>query len=379
MFFISPCFKAQPLSCPLLFAFVLQCMFRLCIWHILERGLGSKLEPLVGVGPTTAFKLEVWATARASDGDFGVARGRTIALPSTVHQLFGSPTIPDSHKQWSPGAISARVAREARAVGFTWTDLPPTSVEPSASDGALPSAAASAPEPVRRGRGKRGAATVAKPKPKRKSHKTGIQGRAGLEIRRGPVPLDPTKSLLDARDDLLRKEGKPIPDRHGAVPRVLSQGTKRCRSEDPSSRAPAHASGEGEGEAEAMGGPPDRITHASGADGPSTDKRIRLEGAEEASPLAAGDMPDPVPGPSAAAAPAPGVHFAVAGTVNQRLEAYFLCMKKLFGVDAAAGVTWLSRCAAIFPAFARHNSGDRVLTNNVLESYHRWLKHEYFT
>ena len=140
-------------------------MFRLCIWHILERGLGSKLEPLVGVGPTTAFKLEVWATARASDGDFGVARGRTIALPSTVHQLFGSPTIPDSHKQWSPGAISARVAREARAVGFTWTDLPPTSVEPSASDGALPSAAASAPEPVRRGRGKRGAATVAKPSP----------------------------------------------------------------------------------------------------------------------------------------------------------------------------------------------------------------------
>jgi hypothetical protein len=69
----------------------------------------------------------------------------------------------------------------------------------------------------------------------------------------------------------------------------------------------------------------------------------------------------------------------VAGTVNQRLEAYFLCMKKLFGVDAAAGVTWLSRCAAIFPAFARHNSGDRVLTNNVLESYHRWLKHEHFT
>jgi len=37
---------------------------RLCIWHILERGLGSKLEPLVGAGPTTAFKLEVWATAR---------------------------------------------------------------------------------------------------------------------------------------------------------------------------------------------------------------------------------------------------------------------------------------------------------------------------
>ena len=112
---------------------------------------------------------------------------------------------------------------------------------------------------------------------------------------------------------------------------------------------------------------------------PSADERIRLEEPEEASPLAAGDMPDPVPGPSAAAAPAPGVHFAVAGTVNQRLEAYFLCMKKLFGVDAAAGVTWLSRCAAIFPAFARHNSGDRVLTNNVLESYHRWLKHEHFT
>ena len=63
---------------------------------------------------------------------------------------------------------------------------------------------------------------------------------------------------------------------------------------------------------------------------PSADKRIRLEEPEEASPLAAGDMPDPVPGPSPAAAPAPGVHFAVAGTVNQRLEAYFLCMKKLF-------------------------------------------------
>ena len=351
-------------------------MSRLCIWHILERGLGSKLEPLVGVGPTTAFKLEVWATARASDGDFGVARGRTIALPFTVHQLFGSPPIPDSHKQWAPGVISARVAREARAAGFTWTELPPTSTEPSIGGGALPSAAASAPEPVRRarGRGKRSAATVAKAKPKRKSHKVGIQGRAGLELRRGPVPLDPTKSLLDARDDLLRKQGKPVPDRNGAVPRVLSQGTKRYRSEDPSSRAPAH---ECEGEAEAVGGLPDRTPLTSGADGPASDKRIRLEEPEEASPLAAGVVSDPAP--SAGAAPAPSVHFAVAGTVIQRLEAYFLCMKKLFGVDAAAGVTWLSRCAAIFPAFARHNSGDRVLTNNVLESYHRWLKHEYFT
>jgi hypothetical protein len=61
--------------------------------------------------------------------------------------------------------------------------------------------------------------------------------------------------------------------------------------------------------------------------------------------------------------------------MSERLDAYFTCMKKLFGVDAAVGVTCLSRYAAIFPAFSAHDSGDKVL---ILESYHHWLKQDYF-
>ena len=346
---------------------------RLCIWHILERGLGTKLESLVGVAATKAFKLEVWATARSSDGDFGVGRGRAIALPSVVHKLFGSPPIPAANAAWSPNAISARLTTEARAAGFVWSPAPGAApVAPPAHAGAAPSPGAtggSVPVPPSTAAlGSTGSQSKRKPstsasvsvakKRKRKSRQTGLQGRALLTSRQGPAPLDPTVGVLAHRDAAFRQMGQPVPA--GAqgwpapmVPMVALEGPKRPRAVEP--QQPSRGTG--------VPDPED--------DRPGCEKRVRLgEPGEEASLPQAAQVVPHVAGPE--------VFFAVAGTVSERLEAYFTCMKKLFGVDAAVGVTWLSRCAAIFPAFSTHDSGDRVLTNNVLESYHRWLKQDYF-
>jgi hypothetical protein len=355
-----------------------QLLSRLCIWHILERGLGTNLEHLVGSGPTLAFKLEVWATAKASAGDFGVARGRAIALPSTVHRLFGSPAIPASDIAWAPGNISARLTAEATDEGFVWSPAPAPAPTPGAgpeglaSTAAGPSAAATLPRPSshRRARPKTakkvpasGGARATKKKPKRKSHPVGLQGRALLHAQRGPAPLDPQLSILDHFDARCRQLGQPVPNRGAVVAIVLpSQGSKRPLQ---AAESPPD-SGEGEG------GPSSDMGSVAG----TKEKRARLvEPARDAPvPLIPLVVEPTVAGASA------GVHFPVQGSVSvaDRLEAYYLCMKKLFGVDAADGVTWLSRCAAIFPAFSKHDSGDKVLTNNVLESYHYWLKHVFF-
>ena len=330
----------------------------------------------MGFGPTLAFKLEVWGTAKASAGNFGVARGRAIALPFTVHRLFGSPAIPASDMAWAPGNISARLTAEATDEGFVWSPAPAPA--PAVGPGGLtsttggPSAAATLPRPSSRGRSRPKTAKKApaslgtgatRKKPKRKSHPVGLQGRALLQAQRGPAPLDPALSVLEHFDARCRQLGQPVPDRGGVVAVVLpSQGSKRALQ---AAESPPD-SGEGEG------GPASDMGPVAGTE----EKRARL-GEPAGHPLVS---PIPLVAVPAMGGAAVGAHFPVQGSVSvaDRLEAYYRCMKKLFGVDAADGVTWLSRCAAIFPAFSKHDSGDNVLTNNVLESYHSWLKNTFF-
>ena len=63
---------------------------------------------------------------------------------------------------------------------------------------------------------------------------------------------------------------------------------------------------------------------------------------------------------------------------NNDLEAYLVCMRRLFGIDAAAGKTWLERCGKVFPAFATYEANDMQRTNDTLESFHGWLKYSFF-
>jgi hypothetical protein len=53
-------------------------------------------------------------------------------------------------------------------------------------------------------------------------------------------------------------------------------------------------------------------------------------------------------------------------------------MRRLFGIDSAEGARWLDRCAAVFPAFAPFEANDMQRTNDTLESYHNWLKSNFF-
>ena len=96
---------------------------RVCLWHILERGLGTTLESLVGQEKAKQAKNLIWNASKARGGDFGPARAKVLALIKAVYVLFDSPVLGPDSAQFTPDKILERVEREAKEAGFEWEEV----------------------------------------------------------------------------------------------------------------------------------------------------------------------------------------------------------------------------------------------------------------
>ena len=295
---------------------------RICLWHILERGLISTITSLVGEDKAAQIKRRVWAASKWRGGTSGPARAAVLGLIKDIYGILGSPELEKDQACWSPEQILARLTKEAKDAGFEWDDAEqPPQVEPI---------------PQKNNR-------------RRYQRKKGVGARKLALGRKAQAEAKEREklrhmSVLEARALVSGKGGA-----------AVSSGGDAAASGGSSGGGVAASGGGSGGDATASGGGAAGNVGGGGGGGGG--------GGLSSAGLAKGAV---------------RITKKTASGNNNDLEAYLVCMRRLFGIDAAAGKTWLERCGKVFPAFATYEANDMQRTNDTLESFHGWLKYSFF-
>jgi hypothetical protein len=304
------------------------------------------MGPADGEWAAIFTKSKVWSAVRGGIQD-------VLALPEVLWSAMGKPELPAKMDHYSPANIVAKLSAEAHAAGFKW-DQGKSPPSPPAD------------RPI-----------LQRNKKRQRSRKNGqkVVGRQAIEFAAA------NSSKKKRVDPSMYPGAVGVPIR----PRVAggagaSAGADRVAEFQGEGEVEGEVEGEGEGEGE-FGGEEDRalvregIGEAGSVDDLEPDLELEGEGVDgdgvEAHQLAAAEVQ-----PEALLKSLGKKRRATNGN---GWMAYYHCMKRLCGVLKSGAGSYLPRASTVFPSLSRLPRSDDETTNNVLESYHNWLKRVYFS
>jgi hypothetical protein len=300
---------------------------RICAWHILCRAMESHLTGLVGKAVAGKVCLLVNSAVRATPNDFGAARALVADLPQAIYDALRQPKLHDAVLHLHPVTVRQQFLADAHT--FTISAAPVASAEQRS-----PARVSTNVHPV-------------------DSEKT---------LKRRFNAVKKTRALGRAKAAHVEKRGGYVHTVRVAPPgESIADLSRALQGLPPLDRS---NSGGGRGAGGSGGGGSGGGGSGGGGGGPSSG-----DGDEGGGSSGFGIG---VGGRSSRA-----VFSSELDDTARRsaILALAYCMRKLFGVHGSATpASRMVRVGRVFPSFSKYPPSEMLVTNNVTEHWHSFIK-----